>query len=113
MQEQVDLPSVYFCLCPNANLYIGNGLPNVPLLRNSGYPLVLGTDSLASNSKLSIWEEIQTLRKAFVHLPLGDFLRWATYNGACALGLQDQLGSFEKGKKPGVIEIGKEIKVLM
>ena len=112
MQQQEDLPPVYFCLCPNANLYIGNGLPNLTLLRNSGYPLVLGTDSLASNSQLSIWEEIQTLRKAFVHLPLGDFLRWATFDGACALGLQDKLGSFEKGKKPGVIEVGKEINVL-
>jgi cytosine/adenosine deaminase-related metal-dependent hydrolase len=111
--NQEHLPALYFCICPNANLYIGNGLPNLSLLRNSGIPLVLGTDSLASNSQLNIWEEIQTLRKSFVHIPLGDFLRWATYNGACALGLEDKIGSFEKGKQPGVIEIGKEINVLM
>lgn len=112
-QHQPELPSLYFCICPNANLYIGNGLPDLSLLRNSEIPLVLGTDSLASNGQLSIWEEIQTLRKAFVHIPLGDYLRWATYNGACALGIEDKIGSFEKGKQPGVIEIGKEIKVLM
>jgi len=108
-----DPSSIYFCLCPNANKYIGNGMPNLNILRDSGHTIVLGTDSLASNNQLSIWEEIQTLRKAFVHVPLGEFLRWATYNGACALGLEKELGSFEKGKKPGLIEIGSEVKVLM
>jgi aminodeoxyfutalosine deaminase len=32
-------------------------------------------------------------------------LKWATSNGAAALQMNDRLGSFEKGKQPGVILI--------
>ncbi|MBK8773648.1 MAG: amidohydrolase family protein [Chitinophagaceae bacterium] len=36
-------------------------------------------------------------------LNLETLLQWATINGAKALGMDDELGSFEKGKKPGVV----------
>jgi len=69
---------------------------------------VLGTDSLASNHRLSILEEIKTLRRAFPRIGISEMLRWATYNGAKALQLDSVLGSFEKGKQPGVILIEKD-----
>ena len=98
-------PDYYFCLCPNANLYIGNGLPNIDLLMNSNIPIVIGTDSLASNHQLSILEEIKTLQHHFPKLDLLQLLQWATINGAKALQLDEMLGSFEKGKRPGVLLI--------
>lgn len=98
-----DQPPTCFCLCPNANLYISNTLPDVDLLIRNKSIIVLGTDSLASNHQLSIWAEIQTLQKHFPGLPLESLLQWATINGAKALGLEKMLGSFEKGKKPGVL----------
>ena len=101
-------PDYYFCLCPSANLYIGNGLPNIDLLMNSGIPIVMGTDSLASNHQLSILEEIKTLQHLFPALELLQLLQWATINGAKALQLEEMLGSFEKGKKPGVVLIKTE-----
>ena len=64
--------------------------------------IVLGTDSLASNHQLSILEEIKTIRLAFQDISLETCLQWATINGARALQLQSLMGSFEKGKKPGV-----------
>jgi len=67
--------------------------------------IVLGTDSLASNHQLSIWAEIQTLRKAHPHIPLELMLQWATSNGAKALKIEDQYGCFEKGKRPGIVQI--------
>jgi aminodeoxyfutalosine deaminase len=95
--------NVYFCLCPNANLYIENTLPPIDLLRKNNCNIVLGTDSLASNPQLSIWEEIKTIQKYFPHILLQELLQWATINGAHALQMDTELGSFEKGKRPGFI----------
>jgi aminodeoxyfutalosine deaminase len=94
-----------FCLCPNANLYITNTLPNVNMLMEQNCTIVLGTDSLASNHQLNILEEIKTLHKNFPQLQLETMLQWATINGAKALQMENTLGSFEKGKQPGVVLI--------
>lgn len=93
----------YFCLCVNANLYIENALPPVDMLINNNAGIVLGTDSLASNKGLDILDEIRTIMKNFPHIPLNTLLNWATINGARALGFEKELGSFEAGKKPGVL----------
>jgi cytosine/adenosine deaminase-related metal-dependent hydrolase len=95
--------STFFCLCINANLYIESRLPPVELLRAAGAPIVLGTDSLASNRSLGINDEMRTLRQHFPQVPLEEMLQWATLNGARALQMDDILGSFEKGKMPGVL----------
>ncbi|MGY0038917.1 amidohydrolase family protein [Pedobacter sp. NJ-S-72] len=92
---------LYWCLCPNANLYIENRLPDVSLLKDAGVTMTLGTDSLASNHQLSILAEMKTLQE-HKQVSFEELLRWATLNGAFFLGLDTQLGSFEKGKKPGV-----------
>ena len=94
-------PSLYWCLCPNANLYIENQLPDVEMLRDAGLRITLGTDSLASNHQLSILEEMKTLQR-YKDLSFDDLLKWATINGAEFLGIDDRYGSFEKGKKPGI-----------
>ena len=103
--------SLFFCICPNANLYIGNGLPNISLLQQSGFPVVLGTDSLASNYQLSILEEMRIIREHFPGIANEDLFRWATSNGAQALRLDEVLGSFEKGKRPGVILCNNQLSI--
>ena len=95
----------FLCLCPNANLYISNTLPDVNMLMQHTDNIVLGTDSLASNDQLSILAEIKTLQQNFNDLDLATLLIWSTSNGSKALQLNDRLGSFEKGKQPGVILI--------
>lgn len=97
--------STFFCLCPNANLYITDTLPDVNLLIEQQCNIVLGTDSLASNHQLSILEEIKTLQQYFPSIELKTLLQWATINGAKALQMDNELGSFEKGKTPGVVLI--------
>ncbi len=99
------LLSSFYCLCPNANQYISNTLPNIDILINNGCNIVLGTDSLASNTQLCIVEEMITLQSNFSHLSLPQILQWATFNGAAALQMNDTLGSFKAGKKPGVVLI--------
>lgn len=99
---QLQHEHLYWCLCPNANLYIENSLPDVMMLRENKCRLVVGTDSLASNHTLSVLEELKVLHKNFPKIPVSELLTWATKNGAEALKMEG-LGAFEKGKKPGVI----------
>ncbi len=93
---------IFYCLCPNANLYIETTLPPIDLLKKHDCTIVLGTDSYSSNWQLNIASEIKTLLDHFPKLPLETVLKWATSNGAKALGRQE-LGSFAKGKTPGVV----------
>jgi cytosine/adenosine deaminase-related metal-dependent hydrolase len=104
-KQQTTNNKLFFCLCPNANLYISNTLPDVKMLMQHTDNIVLGTDSLASNDQLSILAEIKTLQNNFPEIDLDVLLKWATSNGARALQMEDKLGSFEKGKQPGVILI--------
>ena len=95
---------LYWCLCPNANLYIENTLPDIGLMMDTGCHIVLGTDSLASNHQLNILDEILTIQKYHPSIPLEEKLRWATSNGAKALAM-NSVGSFEVGKKPGLVQV--------
>lgn len=95
----------FLCLCPNANWYIERRMPPVILFRESGLPVCLGTDSLASNHQLSIWAEVQTLQQHFPEIDLEILLQWATFNGALALQMDQVIGSLEAGKKPGIVHI--------
>jgi cytosine/adenosine deaminase-related metal-dependent hydrolase len=106
-----DLPiaNLFFCLCPNANDYIGNPLPNIDLLRAYKASIVVGTDSLASNHQLSVLAELQTIHQHYPHLEKSELLQWATLNGAKALELDDVIGSFETGKKPGVLIVKEDL----
>lgn len=93
---------VTWCLCPNANLYIENRLPKIDLFLNQDHPIALGTDSLASNDRLCMLSELITLHAHFTYLDLAETIRWATLNGAKYLGIDDQYGSLEIGKRPGL-----------
>jgi cytosine/adenosine deaminase-related metal-dependent hydrolase len=103
LQAAISNNSYYWCVCPNANLYISNPLPDIALLQQSNLPICIGTDSLASNHQLSILSEMQTLQLHIPNLTIETLLQWATLNGANAIKAADQLGSFEKGKKPGIL----------
>jgi len=94
--------SLFWILCPSANLYIEDRLPNIPMLSKLNINLALGTDSLASNTTLSILEEMKRIWNYFPDIGLDKLLLWGTLNGAKTLDLDDRIGSFEKGKKPGV-----------
>lgn len=100
---------ISFCLCPNANLYIENKLPPVEMFVSHNAAIVLGTDSYSSNWHLSIVKEIQTIKKNFPQISLETILQWATINGAKMLDWQQDLGSFEKGKKPGICILSEDL----
>ena len=92
---------VAWVLCPRSNDYISGLRPPVEMLRRHDSLICLGTDSLASNDSLSMIEEI----KALGEVPLAEAIKWATINGAKALGIDGEMGSVEQGKRPGLVLI--------
>jgi cytosine/adenosine deaminase-related metal-dependent hydrolase len=92
-----------WCLCPGSNIFIENKIPPADLLFSEGCNIVIGTDSLASNNKLSILTELKILQKNFTSVSLEELVRWATINGARALGEEQNYGKIEPGTKPGLL----------
>jgi aminodeoxyfutalosine deaminase len=100
IRERINL---FWCLCPNSNIYIENECPPVNILVEEGCEIVIGTDSLASNDNLSILEELKTLQYNFPDISIEDLILWATLNGARALGEEDRFGRIETGTRPGLL----------
>ena len=94
---------IYWATCPNANLFIENRLPNYQYFLDTNAKVTIGTDSLTSNWQLSVLEEMKTIARFQSYVPFTTILRWATINGAEALGFEDSLGSIEVGKRPGLL----------
>jgi len=105
---KAQLDNLFFCLCPNANNYISGDFPDVNLFVQQQCNLVIGTDSLASNEHLSIMDEINTILETNSSISMEDALKWATLNGAKFLGIDEQFGSFDIGKKPGINLINEQ-----
>lgn len=102
---------LFWCLCPNANLYIENRLPNIPLLQAAGAQICIGTDSLASNHQLSVMAELLTIKAYYPDISWEDLLRWATFNGACALQMESSVGQIAVNKQPGLVWIKSDYSI--
>lgn len=106
-QRDIDLVMGHFtapvrwCLCPRSNRYISRLAPPVALLRRNGLDICLGTDSLASNESLSLFEEM----RMFTDISLPELLLWATHNGAKALGMDDTPGEIAPGNRCGLVVV--------
>jgi len=97
--------------CPSSNLKLGSGIARVTEMLARGIPVSLGADGAACNNRLDMFTEMRTaalLQKA-LHgpevLPAPRALRMATVDGARALGLHDEIGSIEVGKRPDLIVV--------
>ena len=95
----------FLAVCPLSNLFIHKTLPPIPVMRESGIPICVGTDSLSSNDSLDMMAELRCLQQAFPEVSLQELLTWACLNGARFLGKEDVLGSIEPGKKPGLVRM--------
>lgn len=96
---------VYWATCPNANLYIENRLPDYRVFLDGHARMTIGTDSLTSNWQLSVLEELKTISRYQSYVPTETLIQWATLNGAEALGFDDELGSLQVGKTPGILNL--------
>jgi len=97
--------------CPSSNLKLGSGIAPVATMLDRGISVSLGADGAACNNRLDMFTEMRTmtlLQKA-LHgpevIPAGRALRIATIDGARALGLENEIGSLELGKRADVIVV--------
>jgi cytosine/adenosine deaminase-related metal-dependent hydrolase len=104
-ESGADNDHIYLVLCPKSNYFIGGVYPGKYLMERFPERICIGTDSLASNDTLSILEELYTIQSFYPEIALSSLLSWACLNGARALGIDKWCGSFEEGKKPGVLLI--------
>ncbi len=92
--------------CPRSNARLSSGLAPVPDFLRHGIPVGLGTDSLASVPTLDLWDEMRAALAAHGgRLGPTEVLEMATRGGARALGLADQVGSLEAGKRADLIAV--------
>ena len=83
-------------------------------MRARGITVSLGADGAACNNRLDMFEEmrlaavLQAMRKEPGILPARDVLWMATRAGARTLGLEDQIGSLEVGKRADVIVVDRD-----
>ncbi|HEY6233155.1 MAG TPA: 5'-deoxyadenosine deaminase [Pyrinomonadaceae bacterium] len=97
--------------CPSSNLKLGSGIAEVMKMLEAGISVSLGADGAACNNRLDMFTEMRTmalLQKA-MHgpeaIPAGRALRIATIEGAKALGLDEEIGTLETGKRADVIVV--------
>lgn len=95
---------------PSSNMKLASGVAPIPDLFAAGVKVGLGTDSNLSNNNLDMFEEMRLaaflqklIRKDPSILPCEQVLRMATIGSAACLGLEDQIGSLETGKKADMI----------
>ena len=98
--------------CPASNLKLASGFGPVAQMIDRGINVALGSDSVASNNTLDMMSEMRLtslIHKGYSQnpkaLPASQVLAMATINGAKAMGLGDQIGSIEKGKKADLCAI--------
>lgn len=95
--------------CPGSNLKLASGIAEVPDLLSREIPLSLGADGAPCNNNLDMFNEMRLasiIQKSF-HGPTimsaQTVFRMATIGGAKAMGLDQDIGSLEEGKKADIV----------
>ncbi len=99
--------------CPGSNLKLGSGIAPVVDLRARGICVSLGADGAACNNRLDMFDEmrlaatLQSISRGPGSLPARDVLWMATRDGARTLGLENEVGSIEPGKRADLIVVDR------
>ena len=97
-------------LCPRSNTFIGVGIAPFDKLASMGITIGFGTDSLASNYSLNMWDEMRFAylfyrKTSRANIKAEDIIRCGTINGAKALGISNKVGTLGIGKEADLIAV--------
>jgi 5-methylthioadenosine/S-adenosylhomocysteine deaminase len=94
--------------CPSSNLKLGSGIARISEMLERGVSVSLGADGAPCNNRLDMLTEMRTaallqkVSRGADALPARRVLRMATIDGARALGLDQEIGSLEAGKRADI-----------
>ncbi len=97
--------------CPSANMKLGSGIAPIPDYLNRGINVSLGADGAPCNNNLNIFTEMRqaALVQKYLYgpqsMPAPTVFKLATIDGARALGMEQEIGSIETGKKADLVFI--------
>jgi cytosine/adenosine deaminase-related metal-dependent hydrolase len=91
------VPKFHIAHSPRSHRYFSHSPFAFEKLRDLGFNICLGTDSLASNADLSLFAEMREFFRKNAGVSPRDALEMATENGAAALGQRDRLGCIRAG----------------
>jgi len=104
--------SVRIVHSPESNMKLSSGIARMTDMINKGIRPGIGTDGCASNNNLDLFKEMDTaakLGKVFtgnpVNMSAATVLKMATSWGAEVMGLKNQTGTIERGKKADMIVV--------
>jgi cytosine/adenosine deaminase-related metal-dependent hydrolase len=101
-------PQMTVVYCPRTHVFFKHPVHPVAPLVQRGVRVALGTDSLASNPDLSIWNEVRWMLQYRPDIAWHDSLSMATIHGADALGRSD-LGRIVPGAKCGLVSVAGDV----
>jgi 5-methylthioadenosine/S-adenosylhomocysteine deaminase len=101
--------------CPSANLKLASGFAPVPEMLSKGINVVIGADGAPCNNNLDAFMEMRLA--ALIHkprygpkaMPAQRVLEMMTLGGAKALGLENEIGSLEAGKRADIILLNRDV----
>lgn len=100
--------------CPSSNFKLGSGMMNLKTLLDKGITASIGADGAPCNNRLDMLTEVRTtaLMQNVLNGPDSidayRYLELATIDGARSLGIENETGSLEEGKRADIILLQKE-----
>lgn len=91
--------------CPKCHAYFNRPPFDASRLLQHGLSLCLGTDSLASNNSLNLFEEMQEFRQTHPAIPASEIIAMVTRHPAKAIGLERKLGELVPGAYADLIAV--------
>jgi len=85
-------PKFHIVHCPRSHKYFGHSRFAFERLRSLGFNICLGTDSLASNDSLSLFDEMRVFQEEFPSVSAEEIFQMATVNPARTLRQEHALG---------------------
>jgi 5-methylthioadenosine/S-adenosylhomocysteine deaminase len=108
--ERIAARGASMAFCPSSLILCDGIVPPADVFLRAGGKACLGTDETSSNNGTNLFSEMKLASLALrmksrdpTELPTWKALRMATVEGAEAIGLGDEIGSLEPGKKADLI----------